>query len=427
MERLYGYAEKTTRREKPFPADLSSRREAVLSSVNISLKTATHLIIPPSLITREDLAAKFREMTHGTSFDEMGWATAQSFCFASLVPIGLVAEEVTLPSQTGEKIIGFAKTRAGLIYGDPIAARFLAFEAEHGFSLYPILGKTGVPFETEDRAPGTRSRVLQYLLNGEKLQREIEVDLNLPRANVSATIDALKQAGVVEGQSITTNTGRVKIEYEFNAAFQGAVKKKQNWNIKIVKEVIQIAQMRWREGLAISQDTVYQTLPTHIKNKWQEINLRNSLNGILSGLADQGILIRGKFRGKEKLSIVKLTDKGKLVVEDLLIPLDDVLQDGPTLEQWTNQVLPEVKGKFIEYARKAAETFYPYSQTARNRERAIILDRIVAYVKNSGKVPSYDITKEFGLKRRSVDNYLQRLVANGQLTVMQEKGVNYFT
>src|SRR6266849_10984775 len=120
----------------PFPTDPLERVGNILTAYNASAKAITQLIVTRAPATRLELSKRFEEVVAGTELEETDSYNVNKYCFHSLCPLGLVAEETMPVYHRHPYTITYALTEAGARYGQPAAAAFLTFEQENGISLF---------------------------------------------------------------------------------------------------------------------------------------------------------------------------------------------------------------------------------------------------------------------------------------------------
>lgn len=415
----------SVRKESEFPSNIEGRMEAILSSFNVSPKTVTMLLLSEAITDPSSLSRTFRDTVVGSSISEFDVKTASSYCHQSLCPIGLVAEEITLDYYGHDKIIGFALTRAGSEYGQPIAAFFLDFERKNGISLYPIFGQTQKA-RGEHRGPINRAQILKELQEGEKREVEIATQLGISIKTTGNSLTALQRAGVISYHSVKTHTGREKISFTPTEMDITKVQPIPH-SVALTRDIVGLCQTLSQEGISVTTSSIYDHLPQKYKRRRY---LNNAISGVLSGLAEQGFLerIRG-FKMKERQSTAKLTEKGRLLVEELIIPLEDALSDGSSLQMLRSQVLPQVRRDLPVYARETANLYYAHSRSfgskgGKEERQTHVLSYLL--LKPEG-VSIEELSTELGKSPFTIRDDLKYLMKEGQIVRIKKRGVTYYS
>jgi hypothetical protein len=112
----------------PFPSDPLERVGNMLTAFNASAKAITQLIVTHAPATRLELSKRFEEVVAGTELETTDSYNVNVYCFYTLCPLGLVAEETMPANVRVPYVIKYSLTEAGSKYGQPAAAFFLAFE-----------------------------------------------------------------------------------------------------------------------------------------------------------------------------------------------------------------------------------------------------------------------------------------------------------
>lgn len=424
--------ERRLRKERPFPEDPIERAGLLLASFNASPKAADQMILTPSTTSTADVNRRFRELYAGTDFGdnlrnrEMG----TEYLRATLYPIGLVAEEISINYFGVSKITGYSLTDAGIQYGQPGAAKFLEFETEEGFSLYPIFGKTGTSSPDEIRTPLIRAKILMSLLGRKQRVIDLAKVVGMHQTQLHPTLNLLRNAEVITYDSINFKTGRQQLTYELTPTFEGDILP-VNHNKEFTTMLIHICTQLTRNGIPLTQQNIFEQLPPEVAERWKRKDLLKArISQILLGLSQQGYLQRLKFKSGE-FSSVDLTDKGAIVVTKLLHPLLDAMQDGETLTQWRADILPRVSANLDTYVKTTANLYYPYSKSAKLQKHVEYVSGIEALLggqaeREKGMTVS-EIAATLGIHRRTVAHYLDELKALGKIKETQDKATRYFS
>lgn len=416
------------RRETEFPSDIDGRMEAILSSFNAAPKASTHLLLTKSMIDPLSLNRLFRGLMRETMIRDLRDGTASSYCQDSLCRIGLVAKEINFDYFGKEVLAGFIPTVAGETYGWPIAAFFLSFEKEHGFSLYPIFGQSQQG-RGEHRAPLTRAKILKFLIDGKKRQVDLCIELGINHQLASSSLKALKKAGVIDYSSMNPQTGREQVAYAVSGEVLPSEVKPVRQKKRFTNTIIRICQGLTDERKEITQANVYDRLPRSFKKGKKPRNVRTAVTRVLVGLADkQGFLKRGKFKGRGVYSEIELTEKGRTLVDELILPLENALSDGMTLGEWQKVVLPNVMMDFQEHSKVGADLYYPYSKSYQVAHRQEWQDNAMFALHGVGRkgISAQELSELLGIGEMACGNFLKSLV--GERTARREmrNGVYYY-
>lgn len=407
------------RREVPFPRDLDGKLEAIFASFNASPKAAVQLILSESVTGRDDLNREFRRLTVGTSLESFHNDTASRYTEDSLCRIGLVAKGVILDLFGHEKVIGYALTRSGKRYGQPAAAKMLEFESQNGFSLSPIFGKTQLS-KGDRRAPLTRAKILRFLNGGTKREIDIAVALGVNHELVRSSCVALAEAGAVEFDSIKPQTGEDQVSFELGDI--GKLNPKSD--VVLTRKIAQICMELAKNGEQITQSSVFSMLPEgrNRSPKSLAINISHALNDLAE---NQGFLKRGKYRGAETLSVIKLKDKGIVIVEELIEPILNMLANGDQLHEFTANVLPRVKGNLEHYVKETVDLYYPYSKSYAIEDKSNRKRMVMAGL-DMGKITAQQLATKLGMNAGTCGKDLQYLIRKGIATRQKINGVFYY-
>jgi len=219
-------SESSVGKKAEFPTDPEKRFASVISSIgNHAGKQITFLSIPSipgAIITPRELHNAFLEnsgrvwKTHGSVQD--------SHARRSLIPIGMVAEEIVMRDGSDTELVGFIQTEAGRTYGDPVSKFLLKYAATHDISFEKILGVTSS--STDSRAPYNRARVLEYLSQrkNDSNIRIVDVQKSLRISDdttVREAMDLLQEEGLLMFESVDPEKTQGKFTYTLNPNFTG--------------------------------------------------------------------------------------------------------------------------------------------------------------------------------------------------------------
>lgn len=421
----------TRKQETGFPQDLDGRMEVILSSFNTSPETTTILIFPPdSEVNGEFLIPEFRKQTLGSKIADFSRIHVAEYCTYTLIPMGLVEEKTALDYYGTEKTVGLALTQAGKKYGRPAAAFIIDFETRNDFSIFPIFGQTSTPREGETRAPLNRTKILKYLnslKDSDPAPSNIEIarKLEMNPITVANSLRALRRAGTVDYEAVTPHTRKKQVYY---------VLKENGVPLDNLKSVRQIATLTKQiaktclelvsKNIVISAKNIFDHLPTNITHA-QTRNLLVEINRILSGLTEQNFLERGIYKGAKKLSNAKITDKGRIVVEELIKPFEDALSDGPMLEKMQQEILPKVLENLHNYIVISGNLYYPHSNSAKIQEWPVVESNMLSLVLGSrtNGIDAREVSEKVGCSPKAARKYLNNLTTQGSARKKRVNGV----
>ena len=441
--------------DREFPEHPLERAGAMLAAFNAPTKRAVIIELNqfPYFTSPTSVGHQFIALHQGSKLATFAVTNVGQYCGDTLGPIGMATEERKEISQGEEKITGHAVNEAGGRYGQPTAAAFYMFEVTHGFSLFPILGQTGKRGEASTRAPLNTALVLLSLRNHGKTQAEIANELGVSNSVVQAVLQRLSQNRIVAYESLHTASGKKQMYFELGHADLDKVQQIGTF-VTLTQQVAQISIQIASEGLQVTQHEVFRRLPEEAKKNVNTDYLESRINRVLRGLSKQEFLKQGPFTGsksgKAVFSSAKLTDKGILVVNEVLLPLFDAMRDGETLDYWRREVLPEVKRNFRFYARTAGDLFYPFSKAAKQEKYEYYVGAVYKHIVDAflGEESTHEITdpvsrerelelrrlsrlgstiaEELDIPQASIHNYVKALISQGLIRAVQMRGTTYY-
>lgn len=337
-----------------------------------------------------DLKDEFFKLHASSMVKNMDRTIPPDYCHFALCPIGLVAEEIAIEDIP----VGYALTRAGIEFGQPCAAKILEFEREEGYSIYPIFGGIGRKSNLGKEVPFIRARILFELAKHDSL-REVDISqmLGIYPGTAKRSLEALVRAEAVEYHSVHPQTGKTKVDYR--TGNPSVIVRTVGTASVFTDEVAKVSFELSRQGIPITQGAVFDRLPLGVRAGWKEKVLRHQISATLSGPTEQGFLERGLFKGHQRQSIASLTDKGRVVAEELIKPLLAALGDIRELEYIGKHVLPKVLTNLPEYAQITGDLYYPYSRAGRKRERGDTIIKALEYIKENPGVTIENIASFF--------------------------------
>lgn len=317
------------KKEAEFPADPENRFEAVFSAIgNSEAKCLTLLCLSQSPLTGQDLHNRFLALSGKV------WKTDRklqaNYCVATLIPIGLVVEADTLYHGSMEYVAGFRLTNEGTKYGQPIAAFLLEKSQEFPFSLLKIFSQTSTgPGET--RSVINRVKILEYLYQEDEVSRQVDIinQIVLNQHSAGSHLTHLAELGLIEYSSVSSE------DEGFDTRILSPEAQKED--VKTVayrpKLTFDVAQILFESGTV---NTIL--LTRNLKDKypnWSFDSLRRSIAEVLLGLEKQGLCYPKLFVASKIQSQAKITDLGRSVVSEIVLPIRKALAEGnDLLSQW---------------------------------------------------------------------------------------------
>lgn len=403
-----------------FPSDPKERYEAILSSIaNHAGKQITLLSIPSipgTFITGKELHRAFLQNSGGV------WKTADrvqtEHVKKSLIPIGMIAEEVGFKKGLQEEAVGFTQTRAGKEYGAPIAKFLLKYATDNNLSLEKVFGTT--LSKTDSRAPYNRARLLEYLAERRNDSGIRMVDITsifgFSDNVVSAALTSLQEEGLVLFDSVSAENSKVKFNYSVNPDFKDIPQSTHGYNIKPALEAISSLV---NNGISeFSIDTVLTAIQKKDPNCERRV-VRNLVLDLVRG----GYLTRGEFKGGHNLSVVTILQEGEKFVKEALAPLRLSLTDTPEGEalrnEWRNIA-------WEDYAPKALERHKELSKKGNLTSSSTSLAKINEIILENPGIRTGEIKrilKESSLPYKTINMYVNKLVENGSIRRTKESSV----
>ena len=342
--RAYG---QRTAKEVEFPSEVEARFDAVFAAIgNSEAKILTLLALSKSLITQEDLYRRFSELSGGIWHTQ--YRTVSSHCEQSLIPIGLVAQESFIKQGSLDIKVGFRTTESGEKYGKPIAAYLLEKSRDLPYSLYILFGPTQKT-RGETRSVTTRAHILEELSLADRdlIIADIAKKLGVRNLVVSRHLKHLKNLGLVELDSLDRDLGD-RVKYRLSEKYQRSQVETARGLKTLTQEVADI--------LFETKEVDYELLFHRLKSKHTDVkdkNLRSEIYGVLRGLAMQGICQKVKYRAGNALSRTKITENGRAIVNEIILPIKRALSgDEELLNEWQKinweSYVKDVLAKYLE-------------------------------------------------------------------------------
>lgn len=414
--------------------EVQERLRRVVSSFNTSPEAIITLLLTEELEFGWRITRRLGSLYETTAMGGFFPNTFRPYS-ETLQSMGIVAENRSVLDNRGRTMKRFCLTDFGSRYAQPAAAAFVDFELRHRMSLYPVLGQTAKTGQSVERAPLTRTLILLVLQSGERSVRETEKGIGLSQVewgDVGESLVELARAGVVEFTSLGLQ--REGIPYRLTGKSKEQLlhgkRSGRGATQSIVSAAIDICEVFRERGGVVTRRMVYDLLPSEIKANRDEEMLLVVINTIFRRLEKEGYLARDQFRGGEKQSWAKLTDRGQTVVNELLLPLVDALSGGPMLQRWREMVLPLVQQSLGTYARETAEFYYPYSKSGRRKvwewDRNAIRAVLTRLEPDSWGLTAYDVAQRVGIPKKTASRHIKRLFAEGEVHRVRIRGVHYY-
>ncbi len=344
---------------------------------NISPKTAVALALTGHVTSKRDIQEWFTTTFNGTSVGEFKAQQGVAYC-ATLAQFGM-AEKVGS---------GYKATPKG-IEMQPVAARILQFENDETYSLYPELGQTQT--SAQQRAPINRIKMLLYLAHDTK-RDDFEQALHMKNSVILETLFSLQKTGILTYDPFILHYIGQSVQYEFVKGWDTKPTPSIRDSRRLTDLVVEACKKLHEQNKPLLPVFVDQLLTSDIPSPKSEPRKRE-VSRMMSGLAKAGILSRiSTIKTKAMVQSATLTDRGKKLVYNLLIPLVDAVNNGETLQQWKEDVLPSVRRNLVPIARHTAELYYPHSNQFKETRRSELMDDIIEYVQRLQDV----FTNEFG-------------------------------
>lgn len=290
------------------------------------------------IYTRADLGRLLRQIQ-----DNNGWnlepTVLLSYCQYSLVPIGLVAQEVIDPDMN---TFGFVKTSYGSEYGDALAGSLLAFSERHPlYSLRQVFASTHVPRHTKDtidneqdqsiRATHQRIKILRALTT-EDLPisiRGLEMTTRISSNVITNHLLELARGGLVIYNP--ASQGRPRVEYDISSTILDSPPVSLRSNHTLTQRVYDLLPNVNKFPITAKQITnlLLELYPEY--EKWTQRSICNVIVNILSDFSRQGYLTNIKH--DLSWTKINITPEQKHVLEDAVDLIDHFqLNDSTFLE-----------------------------------------------------------------------------------------------
>jgi len=154
--------------------------------------------------------------------------------------------------------------------------------------------------------------------------------------------------------------------------------------------------------------------------------LREKVSIVLAQLAEQGYLQRNQFSWLKK-STATITPKGMCVVEKLIKPLLDAMQDGRTLKDWREILLPKVQRRLPFFAEQTAALYYPLSKSQEKQDRLDRLAKLREILQSDGcAVTVNQLARKLRVSKTTISSYLRELSETYPITMRVYKDTEYY-
>ncbi len=243
-----------------------------------------------------------------------------------------------------------------------------------------------------------------------EIENNFQIHLSL--RGLRAAINRLTQTGLIQYDSINDRTNKRSVVYTINNPTGMEVPIVSEF-VSLNKEIVLICRELNKEGNEITQAAVFSKISSDTRKRNKDYTLNTHIPGILSRLSKQGFLQRGELGGRNR-SRGSITTAGRLIVEELLLPIKDIVEGDSILYHWKKEVLPKVMSNLSDYARITGDLYYPYSHSAHKEAKAIAFSQILLLVE-SRDLTVDRVAKELKIPKGTIDSYLKQLTLKGKL------------
>ena len=391
--------EKVERTYKEFPKKIDDRVNAILSGINSEYKSATlGFFLNDNWKTKSDIRGN-AEAYVGLVDRIPSMSTFRSYCTATFIPIGAVAEERIKYKGRTNPVAYYKLTEDGEKYGKPIAQFSLKTAVDNNLSMYEIFGPTASPGET--RSPLNIAKIL-FELEKEDNLREVDLKkkIGLDHKGVHKHLLNLRRLGFVDYESVSPE-GPGWSQYEW-------IKGKDSKDVENVERM--------------------PTLTKKTANKMQEIGSSNCIelkvllgyedseriSVILSGLKKQGFVETAtKFESGKKYSEASIKEKGRRLVGGFLEPaVYQALEDNFDTVGKGIEIFNDISTS-CDYISKGFNLYRgvcPAYKRASKEENKI---KILHMLEDQKKLRTKEIDKKLG---KGSANYLKALIKEREIT-----------
>lgn len=414
------------KRVYPFPIDPLERVGNILAAYNASPKALTQLLITSTPVTRLELSKRFAAVVADTALELSDSYNANGYCRDSLCPLGLVVQEKMPSSGRYPYVITFSLTDAGIMYGRPAAAAFLAFEKKYGFSLFPMLCPTSSIRLDDAKHKLTRAMLLCELTKGTRRTNELAMLLHCSETVITRSLSHLADAGAITYQTLNIRTQETQVIFSLAKTAMDHVVIPVGGYTKLTSLVVEACNLLHNRHVPITQISVSTILRKKQKESIMSKPMSKKVSEILSGLVKQGYLDRQQFSRNIK-SIATITAKGQCVVENLIKPLMDAMRDSPPLERWQRTILPTVQNHLSDYAEQSAALYYPFSKSRDKIDRADSLALLQKLLQTGNSNTVSQLARKLRVNQMTVSAYLRKFETMHRISKKTLKGVAYYS
>lgn len=313
----------------------------------------------------------------------------------SFLPTGLAEE-----SKDGWRVY-YSYSFDGKQIGRAPAALLIDYVASHGVPLADIFGS--IITRTDSRSYMNRTAILLSLYNDPSFEAELMRKIGIDKGSLRDHLENLEKHGFIDYQSVDLEKGGW-VTYERigepTMVVHSADKNRLRQNILKYFEVNPQANVKTLIEALGRQD-------------------EGDVNYILSQLVVNGFLERTLYHGGIKQSDAKISNRGKELVESLIIPLLSWTGGGHTYDTQFMHVQNEVATN-----PKVASTALTVYKDNYNREPLEKTEEdILTRITEGGPARYQELINELGEK---IQPALQKLIVNGRLVKHKDgKGVFY--
>ena len=183
--------------------------------------------------------------------------------------------------------------------------------------------------------------------------------------------------------------------------------------------IARICQKLGDAGITITGSTVYENISKRLNLNGK--SRRSTISAVLTSLAAQGFLSRGKFKGGENYSVVEIDTLGRLVVEEVLAPLGDVVRDA-TADNSVAVLASEVLSNLSSFSRTSMELYYPYSIGYKRKKREQNIRRMYDLIKENPGIDTPSLMSTLGLTGTPLRKHLTQMEKDGRIRSEKVRG-----
>ncbi len=354
--------------------------------------------------------------------------TVKSYLAKCIEPMGAAAKS-TLDDEMWALTPFGIEMKAALIFA---WSKFL----KAGINPMDVLGTTSRSKKGDDghiiNTPAVaRATILTALdiyrvLNREKL---VEI-LKLCGSAVSGHLTNLKRAGLVEFESMDTGSGKPGSHFILTDTGR---EQEYNWPVytdsrgKNFALQTELTRKALEKLSVMGQDINTVSICAIILDKNPDFNrkgLLNSISHVLSFWVREGLLKRGKFN-TGYLSEASLTDKGRMIVDEILIDLAMWSIDpdlAPKIESIAKRIRINPDAYQSIYT-NIAKSFKETSLYARHNKKETLEEVLKAIRQNQGKVTASKVSRITGISPTHTRLLISKLKSQGYVIGEQDPNI----